>query len=60
VLIAITIPLIALAFGMFKLGNLNISPKVMKIIGQIGGIFIATIGIQLILSGLAGYIEGLG
>jgi len=59
VLIAITIPLIALAFSLFKLGNLNISPKAMKVIGQAGGIFIATIGIQLILSGLAGYIEGL-
>ncbi len=59
VLIAITIPLIALVFGMFKLGNLDISPKVMKIIGQVGGIFIATIGIQLILGGLASYIEGL-
>jgi len=59
VLIAITIPLIALAFSLFKLGNLNISPKAMKVIGQAGGIFIATIGIQLILGGLAGYIEGL-
>lgn len=60
VLIAITIPLIALAFGLFKLGNLNISPKAMKVIGQAGGIFIATIGIQLVLGGLANYIEGLG
>jgi multiple antibiotic resistance protein len=60
VLIAITIPLIALVVGMFKLGNLDISPKVMKVIGQVGGIFIATIGIQLILGGLASYIEGLG
>ena len=60
VLIAITIPLIALAFGLFKLGNLNISPKVMMVIGQAGGIFIATIGIQLVLGGLANYIEGLG
>ena len=59
VLIAITIPLIVLAFSLFKLGNLNISPKAMKVIGQAGGIFIAKIGIQLILSGLAGYIEGL-
>ena len=59
VLIAITIPLIALAFSLFKLGNLNISPKAMKVIGQAGGIFIATIGIQLILGGLASYIEGL-
>mgnify|MGYP001825228849 CR=1 FL=1 len=60
VLIAISIPLIALAIGLFKLGNLNISPKVMKVIGQAGGIFIATIGIQLILGGLADYVEGLG
>ena len=60
VLIAITIPLIALAFGLFKLGNLNIGPKAMKVIGQAGGIFIATIGIQLVLGGLANYIEGLG
>jgi multiple antibiotic resistance protein len=59
VLIAITIPLVALVFGMFKLGNLNISPQVMKIIGQAGGIFIATIGIQLILGGLVRYIDGL-
>ena len=59
VLIAITIPLIVLAFSLFKLGNLDISPKAMKVIGQAGGIFIATIGIQLILGGLAGYIEGL-
>ena len=42
------------------MGNLNISPKAMKVIGQAGGIFIATIGILLILSGLAGTIEGLG
>ena len=60
VLIAITIPLLALALGLFKLGNLNISPKAMKVIGQAGGIFIATIGIQLILGGLADYVEGLG
>jgi multiple antibiotic resistance protein len=60
VLIAITIPLIALVVGMFKLGNLDISPKVMKIVGQVGGIFIATIGIQLILGGLVRYIDGLG
>jgi multiple antibiotic resistance protein len=59
VLIAITIPLAVLVFGMFKLGNLNISPKAMKVIGQVGGIFIATIGIQLILGGLSSYIEGL-
>jgi multiple antibiotic resistance protein len=59
VLIAITIPLLALALGLFKLGNLNISAKAMKVIGQAGGIFIATIGIQLILGGLANYIEGL-
>jgi uncharacterized membrane protein YkvA (DUF1232 family) len=45
---------------MFKLGNLDISPKVMKVIGQVGGIFIATIGIQLILGGLVRYIDGLG
>jgi multiple antibiotic resistance protein len=60
VLIAITIPIAALALGLFKLGNLNISPKAMKVIGQAGGIFIATIGIQLVLGGLANYIEGLG
>jgi multiple antibiotic resistance protein len=60
VLIAITIPLIALTFGMFKLGNLDISPKVMRIVGQVGGLFIATIGIQLILGGLVRYIDGLG
>ena len=59
VLIAITIPLIVLAFSLFKLGNLDISPKAMKVIGQAGGIFIATIGIQFIHGGLAGYIEGL-
>lgn len=59
VLIAITIPLLALALGLFKLGDLDISPKVMKVIGQAGGIFIATIGIKLILGGLANYIEGL-
>ena len=60
VLIAITIPLIALAIGLFKLGHLDISPKVMKVIGQAGGIFIATIGIQLVLGGLANDIGGLG
>ena len=49
----------ALVIGMFKLGNLNISEKAMKVIGQVGGIFIATIGIQLILGGLSSYIEGL-
>lgn len=59
VLIAITIPLVALIFGLFKLGNLELSPKVMKIIGQAGGIFIATIGIQLILGGFVRYIDGL-
>ena len=59
VLIAVTIPLIALIFGLFKLGNLELSPKVMKIIGQAGGIFIATIGIQLILGGFVRYIDGL-
>lgn len=59
VLIAVTIPLIALIFGLFKLGNLELSPKVMKIVGQAGGIFIATIGIQLILGGFVRYIDGL-
>jgi multiple antibiotic resistance protein len=58
VLIAITIPLIALVFGMLKLGNLDLKPTTMKLIGQAGGLFIATIGIQLVLSGLDRYYNG--
>lgn len=57
VLIAITIPLVGLVFGMLRLGNLEISPRTMKVIGQAGGIFIATIGIQLILGGFFRYLD---
>ena len=58
VLIAVTIPLIALVFGMLKLGNLDLKPTTMKLIGQAGGLFIATIGIQLVLGGLDRYYNG--
>jgi multiple antibiotic resistance protein len=58
VLIAVTIPLIALVFGMLKLGNLELKPTTMKLIGQAGGLFIATIGIQLVLGGLDKYFAG--
>ena len=55
VLIAVTIPMIALVFGMLKLGNLELKPTTMKLIGQAGGLFIATIGIQLVLGGVDKY-----
>ena len=58
VLIAVTIPLVALVFGMFKLGNLELKPTTMKLIGQAGGLFIATIGIQLVLGGIDRYYNG--
>lgn len=58
VLIAVTIPLIALVFGMLKLGNLELKPTTMKLIGQAGGLFIATIGIQLVLGGIDRYYNG--
>jgi hypothetical protein len=58
VLIAVTIPLIALVFGMLKLGNLELKPTTMKLIGQAGGLFIATIGTQLVLGGVDRYYNG--
>lgn len=58
VLIAVTIPLIALVFGMLKLGNLELKPTTMKLIGQAGGLFIATIGIQLVLGAIDRYYNG--
>jgi multiple antibiotic resistance protein len=58
VLIAVTIPLVALIFGMLKLGNLELKPTTMKLIGQAGGLFIATIGIQLVLGGIDRYYNG--
>ena len=58
VLIAVTIPLVALTFGMLKLGNLELKPTTMKLIGQAGGLFIATIGIQLVLGGIDRYYNG--
>ena len=41
-----------------KLGNLDLKPTTMKLIGQAGGLFIATIGIQLVLGGLDRYYNG--
>ena len=43
---------------MLKLGNLELKPTTMKLIGQAGGLFIATIGIQLVLGGLDKYFAG--